>query len=157
MGVAVASTSLLARLACACDALESQLPPLTCLWQCAVQAGGPGGGSSSGGAADLAGPLRVLLKHGRLADAAALAAQHLQHALHSVPSVGMARMTQVYFPQALLDQLVAELGRSASSSSGGAGCGASLAQERQQVAELLQRVRGAALGQTTVIQQLYAH
>ena len=121
-----------------------------------MQAGAPSGSGGGGAAADLAGPLRVLLKHGRLADASALAAQHVQYALHSVPSVGMARMTQVYFPQALLDQLVAELGRNASSS-GGAGGGTSLAQERQQVTELLQRVRGAALGQTTVIQQLYAH
>lgn len=55
--------------------------------------------------------------------------------------------TQVYFPAALLDQLVAQLGAG----------GAALAAERQQVADLLQRVRGAALGQTPVIQQLFAH
>lgn len=49
----------------------------------------------AGGRPDLAGALRVLMRHGRLADAASLAAQHLQHALHSVPSVGMARTSQV--------------------------------------------------------------
>lgn len=54
---------------------------------------------------------------------------------------------QVFFPAALLDQLVAQLGAG----------GAALAAERQQVADLLQRVRGAALGQTPVIQQLFAH
>ncbi len=54
---------------------------------------------------------------------------------------------QVYFPAALLDQLVAQLGAG----------GAALAAERQQLADLLQRVRGAALGQTAVIQQLFAH
>ena len=40
---------------------------------------------------------------------------------------------------------------------GGRVGGASLVRERQQVAELLQRVRVAALRQTAVIQQLYAH
>lgn len=47
--------------------------------------------------ADLGGALRVLMQHRRLADAAALAAQHLQAALASVPSVSMARMSQVRF------------------------------------------------------------
>lgn len=136
------------------------------------------------------------MRHGRLADAAVLAAQHLQAALQSVPSVGMARMSQVgvpawqlsccaehplgagspaaslhsccvadhpppascfptgppslpiqvYFPAALLDELVAQLG------AGGAG----LAAERQQLAGLVQRVRAAALEQTAIIQQVHA-
>lgn len=175
----------------------------------------PGAAASSApaGTADLAGALRVLVRHKRLADAAELAAGHLQAALRSVPSVGMARASQVrpstslcrfsylmrlravpragqaclpascasapagcragpvlvwplprtqrpppaaapnlpapqvYFPAALLDQLVAQLG------AGGAG----LAAERQQLADLVQRVRGTALAQTAVIQQLYAH
>ncbi|EFN52609.1 hypothetical protein CHLNCDRAFT_138668 [Chlorella variabilis] len=105
-----------------------------------LRAGAPG--------ADLGGALRVLMRHERLRDAAQLAARHLQHALTSVPSVGMSRTAQVYFPQAQLDELVARLG--------GAG-GEGLAREREQVAELLRRVRGAARGQTDVIQQLYAH
>ena len=54
---------------------------------------------------------------------------------------------QVCFPAALLDQLLSQL------VAGGAG----LASERAQLAELLQRVRGAALGQTAAIQQLFAH
>lgn len=37
----------------------------------------------------------MLMRHNRLADAAELAAAHLQAALHSVPSVGMARTSQV--------------------------------------------------------------
>ena len=113
------------------------LPP----WlMAAFEAGVPGG--------DLGGALQVLMRHGRLADAAHLAVQHLQHALHSVPSVAMSRMAQVHFPQALLDELVVWLG--------GAG-GEGLAHERQQLVDLLQRVRGSAMSQTGVIQDLFSH
>ena len=52
----------------------------------------------------------------------------------------------MYFPQALLDELVSQL-------SGAAG----LAAERAQLGELLGRVRDAAAQQTSVIQQLYGH
>lgn len=102
--------------------------------------------SATSGSADLAGALRVLMQHGRLADAASLAAAHLQAALHSVPSVSMARTSQVCFPQALLDQLLAQLGAQPG-----------LAAEQQRVADLCGRLRGAAAKQTAVIQQLYAH
>lgn len=86
------------------------------------------------------------MQHGRLADAASLAAAHLQAALHSVPSVSMARTFQVYFPQLLLDELLARLAAQPG-----------LAAEQQQVADLSSRLRGAAAKQTAVIQQLYAH
>lgn len=56
------------------------------------------------------------------------------------------KTTQVYFPAALLDELVARLD----------GGGASLAADHRQVADLLGRVRGAALAQTSVIQQVFA-
>lgn len=65
----------------------------------------------------------------------------------ALPTTNSTQPLQVYFPAALLDQLVSQLG----------GGGASLAAEAQQVAALLGRVRGAALQQTPVIQQLYAH
>lgn len=148
------------RVGCGCRLAASCLVPATCLpavppraLPClAVMApplhGPPGALQAGAPGADLGGALRVLMRHERLRDAAQLAARHLQHALTSVPSVGMSRTAQVYFPQAQLDELVARLG--------GAG-GEGLAREREQVAELLRRVRGAARGQTDVIQQLYAH
>ncbi|PRW20989.1 kinase [Chlorella sorokiniana] len=95
----------------------------------AAAAPGAAAAATPSSSADLAGALRVLMRHNRLADAAELAAAHLQATLHSVPSVGMARTSQVYLPAALLDQLVAQLGAN----------GAPLAAERQQVADLLQR------------------
>lgn len=67
----------------------------------AVQPSAPVGASGAAAApaappsADLAGALRVLMRHARLADAAELAAAHLQAALRAVPSVGMARTSQV--------------------------------------------------------------
>lgn len=64
-----------------------------------------------------------------------------------LPTPNPTQPLQVHFPAALLDQLVSQL----------AAAGAALAAEQQQVADLLQRVRGAALAQTDIIQQLYAH
>ncbi|KAL4855567.1 Nuclear pore complex protein NUP160 [Chlorella vulgaris] len=117
----------------------------------------------AGNGGDLGGALRVLLRHGRLADAAQLAGQHLQHILHSVPSVAMSRTSQVYFPQALLDELLSRLdGGDAGNGDGDAGNGdggaaEELAPERRRLAELLQRVRSSALSQTAVTQELFAH
>lgn len=110
----------------------------------------------AGNGGDLGGALRVLLRHGRLVDAAQLAGQHLQHILHSVPSVAMSRTSQVYFPQALLDELLSRLdGGDAGNGDGGAA--EELAPERRRLAELLQRVRSSALSQTAVTQELFAH
>lgn len=64
-----------------------------------------------------------------------------------LPGMPLSLPPQVYLPAALLDQLVSQL----------QGGGAALAAEAQQVAGLLGRVRGAALQQTPVIQQLHAH
>ena len=71
-----------------CPFHSSPQPPLAT----APVAAAPAAPSSN---ADLAGALRVLMRHNRLADAAELAAAHLQAALPSVPSVGMARTSQV--------------------------------------------------------------
>ncbi|KAL4420612.1 hypothetical protein ABPG75_010268 [Micractinium tetrahymenae] len=124
------------------------LPPwlMAALRPAAPSAPGAAAAAPSSSSADLAGALRVLMQHGRLADGASLAAAHLQAVLHSVPSVSMARTSQVYFPQALLDELLAQLGAQPG-----------LAAERRRVADLCSRVRGAAAKQTPVIQQLFAH
>lgn len=77
-----------------------QLEPQPCPFRSSLQppsAATPGAAAPAvpSSSADLAGALRVLMRHNRLADAAELAAAHLQAALHSVPSVGMARTSQV--------------------------------------------------------------
>jgi hypothetical protein len=101
--------------------------------------------ASPAAAPDLGGALRVLMQHARLAEAAELAAAHLRHLAQSVPSVGMARTAQLCLPHSLLDALAAALAREQG-----------LAEEQRALAELLQRVRGAALGQTDAIQGLFA-
>lgn len=111
------------------------------------------GASSKAMTADVAGLVRVLMRFGRLEEAADVVIRHLEDILvRNVPSITMKHTAAVYYPQSLLEQLMKELegGRR-----GGGKNGESPRYAAERLRKLVEEEREAAMRQTDVIARVY--